>query len=234
MKSHNSYLHAGAVLSAFSALTTAILMYGPNAPAADGFDAVQGLHQNGLYLYKKWILFLHPQFAFLAALAAGFALFRDRAFLVVAALFYLGMWAFTEVSQQAYIIDALNQMWRPAYLAADAENRELWRTLITGMNGISDSQYFVVIFAFGVGTVLLGFAFTGRGALAMFLRYGMIVIGIMSLVAFLSYYAGLSGAGSTVGVWYSYIYGPLQIAIRLALALWLWRAASVAAHNQKA
>ncbi|WP_417459891.1 hypothetical protein [Kordiimonas sp.] len=232
MKSHTSYLRAGATLSALSALTTAILMYGPNAPATDGFDAAQSLHNNGLYLYKKWVLFLHPQFAFLAALAVGITMFRDRAFLMVATLFYLGLWAFTEVSQQAYIIDALNQMWRPAYLAAEGESRELWRTLITGMRGISDSQYFVVIFAFGVGTLLFGFAFTQRDPLNMFLRYGMIAIGIMSLVSFLSYYAGLIAAGSLVGAWYGYVYGPLQIAVRLALALWLWREAS--AHNQKA
>jgi len=232
MKSHNSYLYAGAILSVFSALTTATLMYGPNAPAAEGFDAAQSLHDNGLYLYKKWVLFLHPQFAFLAALAAGIAMFRDRGFLIAATLFYLGLWAYTEVSQQAYIIDALNQMWRPAYLAAEGENRELWRTLITSMHGISDSQYFVVIFAFGVGTLLFGFAFGHQGKLTIFLRYGMIAIGVMSLVSFLFYYAGFTAAGSLVGAWYGYVYGPLQIAIRLALALWLWHEAST--HNQKA
>lgn len=211
----------GAILSCLSAITTATLMYGPNAAAPDGFDAAQALHANILHTYKKWVLFFHPQFAFLAACAAAVVLVRRAPAFTLVALFYLGVWAVTEMTQQAFLIDTLNQMWRPAYLAADAADRDQWRTLITGLQGISDGQYFVLIFGFGLGTLLMGGAFLKGPMPDKILGTSMAAIGIMSLTAFAFYYAGLSSAGSLVSGWYGWIYGPLQIGVRLGLAVWL-------------
>jgi len=222
---------AGAILSCLSAITTAILMYGPDAATPDGFEAAQALHANTLHTYKKWVLFFHPQFAFLAACAAAAVLVRRAPALTLVGLFYLGVWAVTEMTQQAFLIDTLNQMWRPAYLAAGAADKDQWRTLITGLQGISDGQYFVLIFGFGLGTLLIGGAFLKGPGPDKILGAGMITIGIMSLLAFAYYYAGLSSIGALISGWYGWIYGPLQIGVRLGLAVWLMHQAGALPHK---
>lgn len=218
----SGFLKVGAWGAFFSALTTATLMYGPNPPAPDGFDAIQQLHASSLHLYKKWVLFLHPQFAFLAAVATAWFLAKRSPALAAMALFYLAIWTITEMSQQAYLIDALNQMWRPAYLAAAEEQKQIWQTLIMGMRGISDSQYFIVVFCFGVGSILTGAALYQHGGQARPLGAINCAIGVMSLLAFASYYTGLSEAGPLVQAWYAWIYGPLQVGARVWLGWWLY------------
>ncbi len=217
----------GAILSCLSAITTAILMYGPDAATPNGFAAAQELHANVLHTYKKWVLFFHPQFAFLAACAAAVVLVRRAPALTLVGLFYLGVWTVTEMTQQAFLIDTLNQMWRPAYLAADTADKDQWRTLITGLQGISDGQYFVLIFGFGLGTLLMGGAFLAGPTTDKILGGSMAAIGVMSLLAFAFYYAGLSSAGGLVRGWYDLIYGPLQIGARLGIAAWLIHQAHV-------
>jgi len=217
-----SFLKTGAIFSVLSAITTSVLIFGPNPSAPDGFDEVQALHANALHIYKKWILFLHPQFAFIAALAAGSLLAKRSPALVIMALFYYAVWTITEVTQQAYLIDALNQIWRPAYLAASGADQAQWRTLITGIQGISDSQYFVLLFGFSIGSILMGLAFVKEGRTAKIIGYVSCTIGFMSLLAFLSYYTALSGTGSIIGGWYTWVYPPVQIGVRLLLAWWLF------------
>lgn len=222
MLASKSFLRTGALFSVFSATTTAVLIFGPDPATPSGFDAVQALHANALHIYKKWILFLHPQFAFIAALAAGSLLAKRSPALVIIALFYLAIWTITEVTQQAYLIDALNQIWRPAYLAA-GEAQSQWRTLITGMQGISDSQYFVLLFGFSIGSILIGTAFTKEAGVAKIIGYTNCAIGFMSLLAFTSYYTTLSGTGGIIGGWYTWVYPPVQIGVRLLLAWWLFQ-----------
>ena len=228
MHTNKQFLKAGAICALISAITTATLMYGPNPDMAGdtSFDALQALHDNALHLYKKWVLFFHPQFAFLAALAASTVLVKRSAAFTYIGLFYLAVWAVTEMTQQAYLIDALNQMWRPAYLSGAAEEKEAWRTMILGLRGISDSQYFLLLFGFGVGSVLLGAAFLRYSGLARPLGIINLLIGAMSLLAFSLYYAGATAAGPVVQVWYDWLYGPLQIGVRLLLAYWLWQQAT--------
>ena len=223
MLASKSFLRTGALFSVFSAITTTVLIFGPDPATPSGFDEVQALYANVLHTYKKWILFLHPQFAFIAALAAGSLMTKRSPALVTIALFYYAIWTITEVTQQAYLIDALNQMWRPAYLAAEAGDQAQWRTLIVGLRGISDSQYFVLLFGFSVGSILMGLAFIRQSQATKIIGYISFAIGCMSLLAFMSYYLRLPSVGSAIQIWYTWFYPALQIGVRLLLAWWLLR-----------
>lgn len=198
-------------------------MFGPDAAQPPGFDAAQALHQNGLYLYKKWVLFFHPQLAFIAAMTAAMILFKKSPAFTSIGLFYIAVWAVTEMTQQAYLIDALNQIWRPAYLAADGVDKEAWRITIQGFSGVSDSQYFLLIFGFGMGSLLFGFAFPKQHRTSLLIGIVTSLIGFMSLISFASYYAGAAFATPVVAFWYGWLYGPLQISVRLLLGWWLWQ-----------
>ncbi|MXO97246.1 hypothetical protein GRI34_12545 [Erythrobacter aquimaris] len=222
-----SLLKVAALASLASAITTATLIYGPDAAPAEGLEVQARLSGDWSYLYKPWVLFFHPQFAFVAALGAAAVLWRARPALVAIGLFYLALWATTEMTQQAYIIDALNQFWRPGYLGAEnAAERAGYETLLTGFRAISDSQYFVLLFGFGMGSVLLGAAFLSSDALGKGVGVVTLFLGVVSLAAFAGYYFGPAAGVTGVTGWiYANLYGPLQTGVRLALAWWLWRQA---------
>ena len=234
-KSYKHVFLVAAVASAASAITTAVLIYGPNAQAGPDLMAQAQLHTDGLYLYKRWVLFFHPQLAFVAALGLAFALFRKRPALVSIGMFYLFTWAVTEMTQQAFVIDALNQYWRPALLDAtsDAE-RATYETLLTGFNAISDSQYFLLLFGFGAGSILFGIALWSTDPLGKAIAAALLAIGLLSILAFLGYYAGASAVTPVTSWVYGNLYGPVQIAARIAIGLWLWRAWSAAGHPGEA
>lgn len=220
-------LRVAAIASLLSALTTAVLIYGPNLQTGSNPIAQAELHNNWGYLYKPWVLFIHPQFAFIASLGAAVVLFEKNPALVSIGLFYLLLWAVTEITQQAYIIDGLNQFWRPAYLNADTETqKQTYDTIITGFKGTYDSMYFVLLFGFGIGTTLFGLAFLSATLFEKTIGATFIFIGSLSLAAFASYYAGLSVV-SPVSSWiYANVYGVIQTGVRLALGYWLWREAN--------
>ncbi|MFL0355443.1 hypothetical protein ACI5KX_03100 [Erythrobacter sp. GH1-10] len=211
-----------------SAITTAVLIYGPNPEPAEGLLNEAQLSSNWLALYKPWILFFHPQFAFIASIGAAFVIWKKRPALALIGIFYLMIWAVTEMTQQAFIIDTLNQFWRPGLLnAEDGSQRQAFETLLIGFPAISDSQYFVLLFGFGVGSVLLGFGLLSFDFLGQIIGVVMVALGVVSLTAFAGYYlAPAAGLTAITGWIYGYLYGPFQTGVRIALAWWLWRQAS--------
>lgn len=139
---NKAFLKIAAICSFLGALTTTLLIFLPSAVGTD-FEARVQLHTNGLYLSKLWILYIHPQVNIIATLGIGFLLFKKYPFSIIVGTLFLSIWAYTEMSQQAILIDALNQFWRPGYLSATNDTDKLmYTTLITGATGISDSKYF--------------------------------------------------------------------------------------------
>ena len=227
MEKYSGLFQAAAIASVLSAITTAILIYGPDAETASDFAALAQLHDNPLYLYKRWVLFFHPQFAFVASIGVAAALFKKSPVLVSIGLFYLAVWAITEMTQQAYTIDALNQYWRPAYLGSEnASDTAAYYSMLKGFDGISNSMYFVLLFGFGTGTFLFGLAFLSSNIIENCIGGTLIFIGALSLAAFIGYYAGPSSITQTTDWVYEHFYGVVQTGVRIALCAWLWLSAA--------
>lgn len=221
MKNKSAFLTLAAVCSFAGAVTTCLLIFLPS-PTADDFEARAILHQNSLYLSKLWILFLHPQFNLIASLGVALVFFRKYPLQMIVGTLFLSVWAYTEISQQALLIDALNQFWRPGYLAADDETtRTLYRTLIQGAGALSDSKYFVVIYGFGLGSLLYGLAFGQETGPEKWLGFSLIFIGVLSLSSFIRYYLGLTSLSPVVDGLYTWVYPYLQPAVRVAIGAWL-------------
>jgi hypothetical protein len=192
------------------------------------------LHTDVLYLYKRWVLFFHPQFAFIASLGVGLALFAKRPVFVVIGLFYLLVWSATEMTQQAFIIDGLNQYWRPGFLnAPDAPGRTAYETLLRGFGGISDSQYFVVLFSFGVGTTLLGYAFLQADPFGKAIGVVLLCIGLVSVMSFVGDYAGMAAVTPLTSWFYANVYGVIQTGVRIAMGIWLWKLYVRGSHTRE-
>lgn len=177
-----------------------------------------------MYLSKLWILFLHPQFNLLASLGLAVLLFRKYPLQIIVGTFFLFSWAYTEMSQQALLIDGLNQLWRTGYLETDDTTiKSLYKTLITGASGISDSYYFVVIYAFGLGSLFYGLALRREEVLGRAIGFSLIFIGCLSLASFLRYYLGLSFLNEPVNWLYQWVYPYLQPIVRIAIGVWIWQ-----------
>ena len=220
-RNYNSLLKFAAVCSFLGALTTFLLIFLPN-PAASDFESQALLFQNKQYLTKLWLLFVHPQLNFIASLGIAVILFKKYPLRILLGVLFLFVWAYSEIAQQALLIDTLNQIWRPAYLEAPSETiKIMFETLIRGASGISDSKYFLVIYGFGIGTLCYGFAFFQEGGRAKWLGLALVFIGVLSLCSFLRYYLGMSSLDGLVNWVYKYIYPYLQPLVRIAMGLWL-------------
>ncbi len=220
---YKSFLRFAAICSFLGALTTILLIFLANPPAAD-FESQTMLYENKLYLSKLWILFVHPQVNFLASLGIAFLLLRKYPLQIIVGTFFLLLWAFTEISQQALLIDSLNQIWRPGYIEAENElGKTMFETLIKAANGISDSKYFVVIYGFGLGSFFYGMAFIKQNGWEKWIGVALVFIGLLSLSSFARYYLEVSSLNTLVNWSYEWIYPYLQPLVRIAIGLWIFK-----------
>ena len=180
-KKTKMFLIASAICSFIGVITTALLIFLPN-PETPDFETRVLLSRNTIYLRKLWILFIHPQVNFLAALGIAYLLYKKQPLQIIFGTLFLFIWAYTEMSQQSLLIDTLNQIWRPGYINADDEvTKNMFKTLINAASGLSDSKYFLVIYGFGLGTLLYGFALVREVGLGKWIGISFIFIGILPI-----------------------------------------------------
>lgn len=219
---YRGFLVCAGICSLLGALTTALLVFLPATSATLPGNSPL-LHTDSLYIARLWLLFIHPQLNFIAALGVAVVLLKKNPMLMVTGTFFLLVWAVSEMLQQALLIDALNQIWRPAYLGAgDAMSRDIYLTLIKGADALSDSKYFIVLYAFGLGTILYGLALARETGVVRWVGTAMLFIGFLSLGAFLRYYLGVDGLSALVDWSYRWIYAWLQPLVRISLGIWLF------------
>lgn len=221
VKNQDYFLISTAICSFLGALTTVLLIFLPNPDAPD-FETRSSLYDNGLYLGKLWILFIHPQVNILASLGVAYLLFKKYPLQIVFGTLFLLVWAYTEMAQQSLLIDTLNQIWRPGYVEADNEvSKNMFETLIKAANGISDSQYFLVIYGFGLGSLFYGLALVQESGLGKWIGIALLFIGILSLSSFARYYLGVTSLNEIVNWSYKWIYTYLQPLVRIAIGVWI-------------
>jgi hypothetical protein len=141
---------------------------------------------------------------------------------------FLFIWLVAEISQQALRIDALNQIWRPGYVGADEEViKQMYHWMIIASEGLSDSGYFLVIYGFGIGSLLYGLALIKETGFAKWIGTSLLFIGLLSLCSFLRYYLGLDWLDAPVNFAYTWIYPYLQPTVRIAIGIWLLQEISI-------
>ncbi len=219
----NNFLKVASVCSFFGAITTILLIYLPN-PAAQGFDTEAALHLNKLYVSKLWILFAHPQFNVIATFGIAVLLIKKYPEYVIPGTLAIIVWGFAEMAQQAFMIDAVNLVWRPEYLKEVNEiKKTALHTQLSGVGAISDTMYFLVQYGFGSGTLLMGIVLFKVKKLALWIGLANIFIGVSMLMAFTVNYLGLNLFLHPVNLFFEWIYPVLQPAVRITLGIWLWQ-----------
>lgn len=218
---YKSFLKLAGICSFLGAITTCLLIFLPN-PVTSDFESQTLLYKNKLYLTKLWILFIHPQVNMIASLGIAYLLLRKYPIQMIVGSLFLLVWAYTEMSQQSLLIDALNQIWRPNYIDAESEiTKNMFKSLINAANGISDSKYFLVIYSFGLGSLIYGAALIQENGLGRWIGASLIFIGILSLCSFLRYYLGVASLNKPVDWAYEWVYSYLQPIVRIAIGIWI-------------
>lgn len=218
---NKSFLVAAAICALMSAITTSILITIDVPRSDDIFEQAQ-LANDTTYLFRTWTYFFHPLVTLVSMIGVFLTQYLKNPGVAITALIFFIFWAFAEALQQALALDALNQYWRPMLLnTEDPASQATAIHLVTGFRGIYDSFYFLLLFAYGIGSLLMGLLLVRSPGLSRFLGTVMIYFGVLSLVSFFSYYTPWQSATGFVGWNYQWIYPVLQPMARALLAWFL-------------
>ena len=217
------FIKLASICSFLGAITTILLIYLPS-PEAIGFEAEATLHSNNLYISKLWILFLHPQFNVIAALGIAVLFIKKHPEYIIPGTLAVLVWGIAEMAQQAFMIDAVNLVWRPDYLnEADVIKKTELQTHLSGVEAVWDTMYLIIQYGFGLGTLLIGIVLIKADKLAIWIGYTNILIGIFMLMAFTVNFMGLDFFLKPVNLFYGWAYPVLQPVVRFTLGIWLWK-----------
>jgi hypothetical protein len=219
-----------AVCSFIGAVTTLVLVL-IQVPAASTFDEKVMLHLNARYIGKLWIFFFHPQLNLIAALGVAALLYKRKPEFVLPALLFIGIWAITETAQHAFLIDAVNQYWREGYMKETNESVKLaYYNNLIGAEAIGDSMYFLLLYAYGIGSSFMGLALLtenlNENRTAIIPGIGFIFFGALSIIAFIDYYARVEALDPFVNFSFKWVYPFFQPVARGMLGVWLWKSAA--------
>jgi hypothetical protein len=212
------------ICSLLSAIGVLLLAYLPS-PEIDGFEAQVMLYTNEIYLLKLWISFFHHQLAGIAIIGIVVVLYKKYPELIIrGALFYF-MWAFTEIAQQAYMIDAVNQILRPQYSnATDEATKAVLKTHLLGVNAVWDTMYFIYIYGLALGSILLGVGLTKSDKLGRWLGYSFIFLGLFNFAYFIRWYVpGMEHLSPPTEWLLANVLPHLQPIVYVALGVWLFQ-----------
>ncbi len=218
---NRSFLVAAAICAFLSAFTTLILI-SIDVPRDGSIFEQAHLAQDTTYLFRTWTYFFHPHVTLVSMIGLFLTQHRKHPGVAITAMIFFMFWAFAEALQQAFTLDALNQYWRPMLLNNDDPTAQQTAVhLVTGFRGIYDSFYFLLLFAYGIGSLLMGLLLVRAPNLSRFIGAVMIYFGVLSLVSFFSYYTPWQSAASFVAWNYQWIYPVLQPLTRALLGWFL-------------
>jgi hypothetical protein len=128
------------------------------------------------------------------------------------------LWAFLEAAQQGLTLVAFDRLWRPAFLAGDAVQREAIATQVATYDALWDSLFFVLVIGIALGSLLYGLILVRGAGLER-------VVGVLYLViAAWSFYGTAVdwGAPRLPALLDDWLYPVVQPVARALIGVWLW------------
>lgn len=218
------FLQFGAACSAALAVTTFLLWLLPQyvGPAAT-FEQRLALARDPFNLARLWVTFAH-MFLGLAAYYSTYIVLRQRA----AGFAGFGMicfafWALVELLAVSFNLFAVNGTWRAGYATANADTQAMYRIYLGAWAGAWEALYFLLAFAYLLGSVFLGGTAMAerQDRLTRVVGITILIGGAISAAFLISGYDGPAWPGTVAGA----IYPLFQPAARLLIAIWLYRLA---------
>ena len=218
-----SFYRTAAIASFLSAITTLILIFGPQfyAPVSDDIGGRMQRVADPAYQLRAWTYFIHPFLAFTAALGVAMATRRGAPALALAGLLGFGLWALTEAGQQSLTLFAFDD-WRRAWLAGDPAVRASIEVRAALYDGLWEAAYSLLLFG-----IILGSALFAAILLRMPDTLSRAVGGFYALAAIQSIFIQSGELGGpvlpeSIAFW---VYPATQPLARILIGLWLLRVA---------
>jgi hypothetical protein len=218
-----SFLRAGAVCAALSAVTTFLLWLLPRLyEAPSTFDESVALHANPAYMARWWVNFIHIFFALTSYCALAAALWCRHRMLAAMGLLWFIMWGFTELLGVTINIWAVNLSWRAGFAAADPSSREILRANLQGFSAIWDAMFFLLLVAFLLGTLFFGLAAASGRGLQRLVGVLLLLAAPLTLGILIGGYTSITSLNRVT----DWVYPVLQPVSRALMGLWLWQQSS--------
>ena len=218
----NFYRTAG-VASILSAVTTLILIFGPQffAPISDDIAGRMQRVSDPAYQLRAWAYLIHPFLAFTAALGVAIATRRVAPALALAGLLGFFLWALTEAGQQSLTLFAFDD-WRRAWLAGDPAVRQTIEVRAAIYDGLWEAAYSLLLFG-----IILGSAFFAAILLRLPDTLSRVVGGFYAFAALQSILLQSGELGGpvlpeSIAFW---VYPATQPLARVLIGVWLLRVA---------
>jgi hypothetical protein len=215
------------VASMLSAVTTLILIFGPESFASvpDGLPGRMQRVTDPAYQLRAWTYQIHPFLAFTPALGVAVAMRHRSPALALAGLFGFFLWAITEAGQQSLTLFAFDD-WRRAWLAGDPAVRATMEVRAAVYDGLWEAAYSLLLFG-----IILGSSFFAVMLLRLPDTLSRVVGGFYALAAIQSAILQSGELGGPVlpeslAYW---IYPATQPLARVLIGVWLFR---VALHGE--
>jgi hypothetical protein len=213
------FFRTAAVCSFLSVATTLLLILLPRwiPPGAD-LAARMDAHAHPAYLLRSWVYLCHPFLVLAGALAVAVRATSRSSGAAVFGFVCFMLWAFLEAAQQGLTLVAFDRLWRPAFLAGDAVQREAIATQVATYDALWDSLFFVLVIGIALGSLLYGLILVRGAGLER-------VVGVLYLViAAWSFYGTAVdwGAPRLPALLDDWLYPVVQPVARALIGLWLW------------
>ncbi|MGD1841528.1 MAG: hypothetical protein ACFB0B_11625 [Thermonemataceae bacterium] len=219
----NSLLKIAGIAAFTTAFTTFLLWWLPQqyAPPSNFEEQIQ-LAQNPYYLARLWVNFVHIPLALMGYLGLAYVVQHKALLRATAGFRWFLIWGTIEMLGIAGIIFTVNKNWRVNYTAAAETEQPFIKAHIEYYMAVWDSQFFVLLIAFLLGTIFFGWATWKSKGLERVVSYLFWLAAPLTIFIILSGYFQVNWLGGLVGV----IYPILQPVSRLLLGIFLWRKAT--------
>jgi hypothetical protein len=226
MGADRNFVRISACCWMVTSATTLCLIFVPKfLPPAPGIDSQAALSANALYMFRVWVAILHPFIALIAAAGVLAVRLRAATGAAICGFTFFALWAGAEGVQQSLILVALNWRWRPLFLAGDDSARAALRPLIAGLDAISDSLFFFLLFAFVAANIMYCAAtWTGGSPLQRVIAVFFALAAALGVLSFATRFGGgVVPAGAMDAA-----YPLIQPAGRFLTGVWLWKSVPLA------
>ncbi|MCG8416825.1 MAG: hypothetical protein MJE77_02635 [Proteobacteria bacterium] len=186
------------------------------------------LYGDPTYLAQFWIVILHIILV-VASMWGAAARRLDRAagFVVLGFLGYL-LFAAAELLRMALLLFAVNASWRAGYAVTNEPIlQERFLTHLQGWSGIAEALFFLLIMGFMLGNLFLGSVLVRGRGLERLVGAALLVWSLLGVWTHLLEHVRLPTVPQQPE-WLAYTFQP---AVRILIAIWLWRAASESATD---
>lgn len=219
MDQGNNFLKITAIAAILSGITTFLLWLLPKLYTASGFEETSLLYQNGYYLSRLWVNFIHIPLALASYYGLAACKFERNKLLSVFGFAWFSFWGLIEMIGISIIIFAVNFTWRKQYAVADTAQRSVLKSQIQGFYAIWDAMFFVLLISFLVGSICYA-AMTWRSrGLEKLLNYLIILSVPLTILIVFGEYVHIEWANAIV----NYTYPLLQPVSRILMGLVIWK-----------